>query len=110
MSIRAEAVRPPQQVSSEAHRGLVRTRTLRTTGLAIAVGVLVLTAIASIMIGARGLSAGTVLGALSGSDGSTEHLIIWGAADSSDGRGPRRRPGSRALRRAHPGIHPQSAR
>ncbi|WP_456696850.1 FecCD family ABC transporter permease [Aeromicrobium sp. P5_D10] len=77
MSIRAEAVRPPQQAGSEARRGLVKTRRTRTFGLLIAVGVLALTAIASIMIGARGLSVGTVLGALGGSDGSTEHLIIW---------------------------------
>lgn len=60
-----------------AHPGTVKTRTLRTTGLFLAIIVLVMTTIVSIMVGARGITVGTVLTAIFSPDGSTEHLIIW---------------------------------
>lgn len=67
----------PPSPRKPARPGLVRTRTLRTAGMVLAMGVLVVTIIASIMIGARGLAVGTVLDALFSPGDSTEHLIIW---------------------------------
>ncbi|MEO3803190.1 iron chelate uptake ABC transporter family permease subunit [Nonomuraea sp. B1E8] len=46
------------------------------TGLAVAVGVLALTAMASVALGARGVSFGTVIDAFLAPDGSNDHTVI----------------------------------
>lgn len=63
--------------SRPARQGLARTHALRTTGLLLALAALLTVTLASIMVGARGLSPGTVLTALFSKDQSTEHLIVW---------------------------------
>ncbi|MET0955065.1 MAG: iron chelate uptake ABC transporter family permease subunit [Cryobacterium sp.] len=58
-------------------RGLVRTPGWRMLGLLVCLAVLITAILASILVGARGISVGTVLDAVFTFDGSTEHLIIW---------------------------------
>lgn len=65
----APAVAPP------ARPTLLTAR--RTVGLVVAVALLVGTVFASVLVGARGISAASVLEAVFAFDGSTEHLIIW---------------------------------
>lgn len=60
-----------------APRGAARTRTFRTLGLLAAVALLLVVTVASIMVGARDLTVGTVMNALFAPDGTTEALIIW---------------------------------
>ncbi len=68
---------PPTQPRTRARHGAASTRTLRTFGLLVSLGVLVVVTIASIMVGARDLAIGSVLEALFNPDGSAEALIIW---------------------------------
>lgn len=71
---------PPQPRDAESkirRRGAVPTSTLRVLGLVVSVAVLAVVIVASIMVGARDLTVGTVLNALFNPDGGTEALIIW---------------------------------
>lgn len=54
-----------------------RPRSVLTLGLFASVGVLIVVVVASIMVGARGLTVGAVLAALLDPRGSSEALIIW---------------------------------
>ena len=54
-----------------------RTNARRLLGLVIALALLVVTIFASILVGARGISAQTVLESAFAYTGSTEHLIVW---------------------------------
>lgn len=67
---------PPTRVKP-AWRGLARTRTLRLLGFLLALGALGVVVIASIMVGAKGITVEAVLSALTNPDGSREALIIW---------------------------------
>ncbi|WP_235036160.1 iron chelate uptake ABC transporter family permease subunit [Arthrobacter sp. 18067] len=68
---------PPPQPRTPVRHGAAPTRTLRTFGLLVSVGVLMVVTLASIMVGARDLTVGSVLAALFNPDGSAEALIIW---------------------------------
>lgn len=66
---------PPE--AGPARRGLWSSAAGRWLGLFIALGVLCVVTIASIMVGARGITLDAVLSALVDPDGSREALIIW---------------------------------
>ena len=76
-SVEVRRTAPQDHPHKTVPSGTVRTRTFRTVGLMAAVALLVMVTVASIMVGARDLTVGTVMSALLNPGGSTESLIIW---------------------------------
>lgn len=56
--------------------GIARRRAIRATGLAVALGLLVLVALLSLAVGAKPIPLGTVVDAFAGYDGSNDHLVV----------------------------------